>query len=96
MKVCVIEMNISNKFALGVLAALTHKELLFDFLNSYFDFTHYGYEIIEGKVDVQPLGEKLCEELIITYNYEDKILLNLCGLYSVVISDITFEKKEAR
>ena len=96
MKVCVIDMNISKEEAIDFMAALTHKEVLFDFLNSYFDFTHYGYEIIEGKIDAQSLSEKYCDKITMTYNYEDKILLNLGGLYSVVISDITFEKKEAR
>ncbi len=96
MKVCVIDMNISKADALSFIASLGHKENLFDFINSYFDFVHYGYEIIEGKVVAQSLSESYCAKILMTYNYEDKILLNLCGLVSLVISDITFEKKEAR
>ena len=66
---------------------------LIDFINEFFLFIKYGYQVIDGNVCLEKLDNNISNDrLIIYYDDEDKIKLNLCGIYQVVINDITFEK----
>lgn len=93
MKICKINMSFSEEKVMIFSKVFANKAPLFDFINSFFDFTNYGYQIIDGKISVENTKNKLKRDfLTICYDYEDKVVLNLCGMYLVVISDITFEK----
>lgn len=93
MKICKINMSFSEEKAIIFSKVFANKTPLFDFINSFFDFITYGYQIIDGKITVEKSKNKLKGDcLTICYDYEDKVVLNLCGMYLIIISDITFEK----
>lgn len=93
MKICKINMSFSEEKAIIFSKVFANKTPLFDFINSFFDFINYGYQIVDGKITVEKSNNKLKSDfLTICYDYEDKVVLNLCGMYLVVISDITLEK----
>lgn len=86
-------MSFSDEKAIIFSKIFANKTPLFDFINSFFDFINYGYQVIDGKITVEKSRNKLkgaC--LTICYDYEDEVVLNLCGMYLIIISDITFEK----
>ena len=86
-------MSFSEEKAIIFSKVFANKTPLFDFINSIFDFITYGYQIIDGKITVKKSKNKLTGDcLTICYDYEDKVVLNLCGMYLIIISDITFEK----
>lgn len=93
MKICKINTSFSEEKAIIFSKVFANKIPLFDFINSFFDFINYGYQIIDGKITVEKSKNKLKGDcLTICYDYEDKVVLNLCGMYLIIISDITFEK----
>ncbi len=62
---------------------------LFDFINSFFDYINYGYQMIDRKVNVLKLNN---DNWVINYDDKDSVCLNICGIYQIIINDITFEK----
>ncbi len=70
-----------------------NKLSLFDFINSFFDYINYDYQIIDGKVNVLNLDNRVSNgNLVINYDNKDSVRLNICGIYHIIIDDITFEK----
>ena len=64
----------------------------YDF-NSFFNSIDYGYKIVDGKVNYENFNkESRSGCFAVCYDYEDKVVLNLYGMYRIVINDITFEK----
>ena len=54
---------------------------------------NYGYQIIDGRVNVLKLNNRVSNgNLVINYDNEDSVRLNVCGIYHIIIEDITFEK----
>lgn len=93
MKICKINTSFSEEKAIIFSKVFANKTPLFDFINSFFDFINYDYQIIDGKITVEKSKDELKSDcLTICYDYEDKVILNLCGMYLIIISDITFEK----
>lgn len=93
MKICKINMSFSEEKAIIFSKVFANKTPLFDFINSFFDFITYGYQIIDGKVNYEIFNkESRSGCFAVCYDYEDKVVLNLYGMYRIVINDITFEK----
>ncbi len=92
MKIGIIDTKISKESATFFSNAFKHKLPLFDFLNSFFEFINYGYQIIDGKIDVTNIGKESNNSMVILYDFEDKVILNIGGMYQVSVEDITFEK----
>lgn len=92
MKISVIDRHLPKDNAFMFYKVFADKELLFDFLNSYFEYINYGYKIIDGKVTTQIIKEEYNGEIMIGYDSLDKVLLNLGGKYLITTHDITFEK----
>lgn len=92
MKICVINIPFSEEKAIIFSKIFTNKVPLFDFINSFFDFINYGYQIIDGKINIKKIIDKFNSSfLAICYDNEDKVTLTF-GKYCIEISDITFEK----
>ena len=92
MKISIIETKISKESATFFSKMFSHKLPLFDFINSFFEYTNYGYKIIDGKIDVANIGKESNNSMVIAYDYEDKVILNISGMYLIYVEDITFEK----
>ena len=59
----------------------------------FFGYINYGYQIIDGRVNVLNLNNRVSNgNLVINYDNEDSVRLNVCGIYHIIIEDITFEK----
>ena len=92
MKICVINMPFSEEKAALFSKIFTNKVPLFDFINSFFDFISYGYQIIDGKINIKKIIDKFNSSFLsICYDDEDKVALTF-GKCCIEISDITFEK----
>jgi hypothetical protein len=49
--------------------------------------------MIDGKVNVLKLDNRVSNgNLVINYDDKDSVCLNICGIYQIIINDITFEK----
>ena len=71
----------------------TVSTLLGSINNSFFNSIDYGYKIVDGKVNFEIFNkESRSGCFAVCYDYEDKVVLNLYGMYRIVINDITFEK----
>ena len=53
MKFCKINMSFSEEKAIIFSKVFANKTPLFDFINSFFDFINYGYQIVDGKITVE-------------------------------------------
>ncbi len=98
MKTTILNSNISEERAFILSKIFANKLPLFDFINSFFGYINYGYinygyQIIDGKVNVLNLNNRVSNgNLVINYDNEDSVRLNVCGIYHIIIEDITFEK----
>ena len=92
MKVSIIDTKISKEKANFFSEMFSHKLPLFDFINSYFEYVNYGYKLIDGKIDIANIRKESNNSMVIAYDFEDKVILNLGGMYLVCVEDITFEK----
>ena len=49
--------------------------------------------MIDGKVNVLNLNNRISNgNIVINYDNKDSVSLNICGIYHIIIDDITFEK----
>jgi len=93
MKTTILNSDISEEKAFILSKIFANKLPLFDFINSFFDYINYGYQMIDGKVNVLNLKNRISNgNIIINYDDEDSVRLNICGIYHIIIDDITFEK----
>ena len=93
MKTTILNSDISEEKAFILSRIFANKLPLFDFINSFFDYINYGYQMIDGKVNVLNLNNRVSNgNLVINYNDKDSVCLNICGIYQIIINDITFEK----
>lgn len=93
MKTIILNSNISEEKAFILSKIFANKLPLFDFINSFFGYINYGYQIIDGRVNVLNLNNRVSNgNLAINYDNEDSVRLNICGIYHIIIEDITFEK----
>lgn len=93
MKTTILNSDISEEKAFILSKIFANKLPLFDFINSFFDYINYDYQIIDGKVNVLNLDNKVSNgNLVINYDNKDSVRLNICGIYHIIIDDITFEK----
>lgn len=93
MKTTILNSNISEEKAFILSKIFTNKLPLFDFINSFFDYINYDYQIIDGKVNVLNLDNRVSNgNIVINYDNKDSVRLNICGIYHIIIDDITFEK----
>lgn len=93
MKIDVIDVSFSKDKAMMYSKLFSNKDPLFDFINSFFNSIDYGYKIVDGKVNYEIFNkESRSGCFAVCYDYEDKVVLNLYGMYRIVINDITFEK----
>lgn len=93
MKTTILNSNISEEKAFILSKIFTNKLPLFDFINSFFDYINYDYQIIDGKINVFNLDNRVSNgNLVINYDNKDSVRLNICGIYHIIIEDITFEK----
>ena len=93
MKTTILNSDISEEKAFMLSKIFANKLPLFDFINSFFDYINYDYQIIDGKVNVLNLDNSLSNgNLVINYDDRDSVRLNVCGIYHIIIDDITFEK----
>lgn len=93
MKTIILNSDISEEKAFILSKIFANKLPLFDFINSFFSYINYGYQIIDGRVNVLSLNNRVSNgNLVINYDNEDSVRLNICGIYHIIIEDITFEK----
>lgn len=93
MKIDVIDVSFSKDKAMMYSKLFSNKDPLFNFINSFFNSIDYGYKIVDGKVNYEIFNKKFRSGCFaFCYDYEDKVVLNLYGMYRIVINDITFEK----
>lgn len=93
MKTTILNSDISEEKAFMLSKIFANKLSLFDFINSFFDYINYDYQIIDGKVNVLNLDNRVSNgNLVINYDDRDSVRLNVCGIYHIIIDDITFEK----
>ncbi len=93
MKTIILNSDISEEKAFILSKIFANKLPLFDFINSFFGYINYGYHIIDGKVNVLNLDNRVSNgNLVINYDNKDSVRLNICGIYHIIIDDITFEK----
>lgn len=93
MKTTILNSDISEEKAFMLSKIFATKLPLFDFINSFFDYINYDYQIIDGKVNVLNLDNRVSNgNLVINYDNKDSVRLNICGIYHIIIDDITFEK----
>lgn len=93
MKTIILNSDISEEKAFILSKIFANKLPLFDFINSFFGYINYGYQIIDGKVNVLSLNNGVSNgNLVINYDDRDSVRLNICGIYHIIIEDITFEK----
>ncbi len=93
MKTTILNSDISEEKAFMLSKIFANKLPLFDFINSFFDYINYDYQIIDGKVNVLNLDNRVSNgNLVINYDNKDSVRLNICGIYHIIIDDITFEK----
>ena len=89
MKTTILSGDISEEKAFMLSKIFANKLPLFDFINSFFDYINYGYQMIDRKVNVLKLNN---DNWVINYDDKDSVCLNICGIYQIIINDITFEK----
>lgn len=93
MKTTILNSDISEEKAFMLSKIFVNKLPLFDFINSFFDYINYDYQIIDGKVNVLNLDNRVSNgNLVINYDNKDSVRLNICGIYHIIIDDITCEK----
>lgn len=93
MKTIILNSDISEEKAFILSKIFANKLPLFDFINSFFSYINYGYQIIDGRVNVLNLNNRGNNgNLVINYDDRDSVRLNICGIYHIIIEDITFEK----
>lgn len=93
MKTTILNSNISEEKAFMLSKIFANKLPLFDFINSFFDYINYDYQIIDEKVNVLNLDNRVSNgNIVINYDNKDSVCLNICGIYHIIIDDITFEK----
>ena len=93
MKTTILNSDISEEKAFMLSKIFANKLPLLDFINSFFDYINYDYQIIDGKVNVLNLDNRVSNgNLVINYDNKDSVRLNICGIYHIIIDDITFEK----
>ena len=93
MKTTILNSDISEEKAFMLSKIFANKLPLFDFINSFFDYINYDYQIIDGKVNVLNLDNRVSNgNLVINYDNKDSVRLNICGIYHIIIDDITCEK----
>ena len=93
MKTTILNSDISEEKAFMLSKIFANKLPLFDFINSFFNYINYDYQIIDGKVNVLNLDNRVSNgNLVINYDNKDSVRLNICGIYHIIIDDITFEK----
>ena len=93
MKTIILNSDISEEKAFILSKIFANKLPLFDFINSFFGYINYGYQIIDGRVNVLNLNNRGNNgNLVINYDDLDSVRLNICGIYHIIIEDITFEK----
>lgn len=93
MKTTILNSNISEEKAFMLSKIFANKLPLFDFINSFFDYINYDYQIIDEKVNVLNLDNRVSNgNIVINYDNKDSVRLNICGIYHIIIDDITFEK----
>ena len=93
MKTIIFNSDITEEKAFRLSNICANKFPLFDFINSFFCYINYGYQIIDGRVNVLNLNNRVSNgNLVINYDNEDSVRLNVCGIYHIIIEDITFEK----
>lgn len=93
MKTTILNSDISEEKAFMLSKIFANKLPLFDFINSFFDYINYDYQIIDGKVNVLNLDNRVSNgNLVINYDNKDSVRLNICDIYHIIIDDITFEK----
>lgn len=93
MKTTILNSDISEEKAFMLSKIFANKLPLFDFINFFFDYINYDYQIIDGKVNVLNLDNRVSNgNIVINYDNKDSVRLNICGIYHIIIDDITFEK----
>lgn len=93
MKTTILNSDISEEKAFMLSKIFANKLPLFDFINSFFNYINYDYQIIDGKVNVLNLDNWVSNgNIVINYDNKDSVRLNICGIYHIIIDDITFEK----
>lgn len=93
MKTIILNSDISEEKAFILSKIFANKLPLFDFINSFFSYINYGYQIIDGRVNVLSLNNGVSNgNLVINYDDRDSVRINVCGIYHIIIEDITFEK----
>ena len=93
MKTIILNSDISEEKAFILSKIFANKLPLFDFINSFFCYINYDYQIIDGRVNVLNLNNWVSNgNLVINYDNKDSVRLNICGIYHIIIEDITFEK----
>lgn len=93
MKTTILNSDISEEKAFILSKIFANKLPLFDFINFFFDYINYDYQIIDGKVNVLNLDNRVSNgNIVINYDNKDSVRLNICGIYHIIIGDITFEK----
>lgn len=93
MKTIILNSDISEEKSFILSKIFANKLPLFDFINSFFDYINYDYQIIDGKVNVLNLDNRVSNgNIVINYDNKDSVRLNICGIYHIIIDDITFEK----
>lgn len=93
MKTIILNSDISEEKSFILSKIFANKLPLFDFINSFFCYINYGYQIIDGKINVLNLNNRVSNgNLVINYDDRDSVCLNICGIYHIIIEDITFEK----
>ena len=93
MKTTILNSDISEEKAFMLSKIFANKLPLFDFINSFFDYINYDYQIIDGKVNVLNLDNRVSNgNIVLNYDNKDSVRLNICGIYHNIIGDITFEK----
>lgn len=93
MKTTILNSDISEEKAFMLSKIFANKLPLFDFINSFFDYINYDYQIIDGKVNVLNLDNRVSNgNIVINYDNKDSVRLNICGIYHIIIDDNTFEK----
>ena len=93
LKTTILSGDISEEKAFLLSKIFANKLPLFDFINSFFNYINYDYQIVDGKVNVLKLNNRVSNgNLAIYYDDGDSIRLNICGIYHIIIEILLLKK----
>ena len=73
-KTTILNSDISEEKAFILSKIFANKLPLFDFINSFFGYINYGYQIIDGRVNVLNLNNRVSNgNLVINYDDRDSV-----------------------